>query len=61
MQVTELEAEFEKLANEKPQQTRFLKSQEDLNAIMQERAAMADGGPGDNGEEGTVTFSCGVT
>ena len=58
MQVTELEAELEKLPNEKVQ---LLKSQQDLKAKMQERAAMSDGGPGDNGEEGIVKFPCGVT
>nr|CAH0109138.1 unnamed protein product [Daphnia galeata] len=37
IQVTELEAEFEKLGNEKPQQTRFLRSQQDLKAKMEAR------------------------
>ncbi|XP_059352575.1 cytoskeleton-associated protein 5-like isoform X2 [Daphnia carinata] len=39
IQVTELEAEFEKLGNEKPQQTRFLRSQQDLKAKMEARMA----------------------
>lgn len=39
VKVTELEAEFEKLGNEKPQQTRFLRSQQDLKAKMEARMA----------------------
>lgn len=35
--MTELEAEFEKLGNEKPHQTRFLRSQQDLKAKMEAR------------------------
>ena len=46
-QVAELEAEFEKIGNEKPQQARFLRSQQDLKAKMEEKAAaggVEDGG-----------------
>lgn len=49
-QVTELEAEFEKLPNQKAQQNRFLRSQQDLKAKMEEQAA-AGGGDG-NAEDG---------
>ncbi len=41
-QVTELEAEFEKLGNEKPMQTRFLRSQQDLKAKMEARLAAGE-------------------
>ncbi|XP_045035689.1 cytoskeleton-associated protein 5 [Daphnia magna] len=37
IQVSELETEFEKLGNEKPHQTRFLRSQQDLKAKMEAR------------------------
>ena len=46
-QVSELEAEFEKTAGEKRQQTRFLRSQQDLRAKMEARA---EGGDDDEGE-----------
>ncbi|XP_062581374.1 cytoskeleton-associated protein 5-A-like [Saccostrea cucullata] len=49
IQVAELEAEFEKIGNEKPQQQRFLRSQQDLKAKMEEQALA--GGGGDEGEE----------
>lgn len=51
VQVTELEAEFEKLPNEKPQQARFLRSQQDLKAKMEEKAAMAEAGEVEEEEE----------
>ena len=51
-QVQELEAEFEKMPNEKPQQSRFMRSQQDLKAKMEEKAAAAAGnGGGDVGED----------
>jgi hypothetical protein len=43
-----LEAEFEKLGNEKPQQTRFLRSQQDLKAKMEARMT-----EGNDANEGT--------
>ena len=46
--MTELETEFEKLGNEKPQQSRFLRSQQDLKAKME--AKMAEGDGGDEGK-----------
>lgn len=49
IQVAELEAEFEKVGNEKPQQQRFLRSQQDLKAKMEEQAA-AGGGTANEGE-----------
>jgi len=42
VQVAELEAEFEKLAGEKTRQVRFLRSQQDLRAKMEEQAAAAE-------------------
>lgn len=42
--MAELEAEFEKLQGEKPQQVRFLRSQQDLKAKMEEKAALAEQG-----------------
>ncbi|KAK3102168.1 hypothetical protein FSP39_009299 [Pinctada imbricata] len=50
VQVAELEAEFEKIGNEKPQQARFLRSQQDLKAKMEEKAA-GGGEVDDEGEE----------
>ncbi|XP_022338484.2 cytoskeleton-associated protein 5-like [Crassostrea virginica] len=50
IQVAELEAEFEKVANEKPHQQRFLRSQQDLKAKMEEQAA-AGGGGEEEGED----------
>lgn len=47
--MAELEAEFEKVGNEKPQQQRFLRSQQDLKAKMEEQAA-AGGGTANEGE-----------
>lgn len=44
LQVAELEAEFEKLGNQKAQQARFLRSQQDLKAKMEEKAARAEAG-----------------
>ncbi|RUS89220.1 hypothetical protein EGW08_003030 [Elysia chlorotica] len=46
IQVQELEAEFEKMPNEKPQQSRFMRSQQDLKAKMEEKAAAAAGNEG---------------
>lgn len=37
--LSELETEFEKLPAQKPQQTRFLRSQQDLKTKMEEQAA----------------------
>ncbi|OWF42942.1 cytoskeleton-associated protein 5-like [Mizuhopecten yessoensis] len=53
VQVTELEAEFERQPKEKPHQQRFMRSQQDLKAKMEEQAA-AGGGDGeeDDGDEG---------
>lgn len=51
-QVAELEAEFEKLQGEKPQQVRFLRSQQDLKAKMEEKAALAEQGIEDEDDEG---------
>ncbi|VDI52331.1 cytoskeleton-associated protein 5 [Mytilus galloprovincialis] len=49
--VTELEGEFEKLGNEKAQQQRFMRSQQDLKAKMEEAAATAGEEGGDDGGE----------
>ncbi|XP_055998398.1 cytoskeleton-associated protein 5-like isoform X2 [Ostrea edulis] len=49
IQVSELEDEFEKIGNEKPQQQRFLRSQQDLKAKMEEQ--VASGGSGEVAEE----------
>lgn len=51
VQVTELEAEFEKLGNEKAQQQRFMRSQQDLKAKMEEAAAAGGDDGGGDGEE----------
>ena len=52
-QITELEAEFEKLPAGKPLQTRFLRSQQDLREKLQaEAAAAAQGGEEEEGEDG---------
>ena len=48
----ELEAEFEKLGSVKPHQARFLKSQQDLKAKMEEKAAAGDEGGQDDGDDG---------
>lgn len=55
-QVAELEAEFEKLPSAKPQQQRFLKSQQDLKAKMEEKAAMAEAGEVEDDDEGKSSF-----
>ncbi|XP_060086364.1 cytoskeleton-associated protein 5-like [Ylistrum balloti] len=52
VQVTELEAEFEKQPREKPHQQRFMKSQQELKAKMEEQAAEGGGGDDDGGDEG---------
>lgn len=53
IQVQELEAEFEKMPNEKPQQSRFMRSQQDLKAKMEEKAAAAaSGDAADGGDDG---------
>lgn len=46
-----MEAEFEKLGNEKPMQTRFLRSQQDLKAKMEAKMAA-----GPDAEEGYLFF-----
>ncbi|CAG2202668.1 CKAP5 [Mytilus edulis] len=51
IKVTELEGEFEKLGNEKAQQQRFMRSQQDLKAKMEEAAATAGEEGGDDGGE----------
>lgn len=55
VQVTEMEAEFEKQPKEKPHQQRFMKSQQDLKAKMEEQAleggACADDDGGDGEDE----------
>lgn len=56
VQITELEAEFEKLPSGKPQQTRFLRSQQDLKAKMLERAAAgAEEASADDNADGPAT------
>jgi len=52
VQVTELEAEFEKLPNVKPKQVRFMRSQQDLKAKMEEKAATVEVG----GDEGLLLW-----
>ncbi len=54
-QVTELEAEFEKLPPQKPQQSRFLRSQQDLKAKMESQAAAASAG-GDQAQGGVGLY-----
>ena len=50
-QLSELEAEFGKLPAGKPQQTRFLRSQQDLKEKMMAKMDEADGGEaGERGE-----------
>ncbi|ESO04897.1 hypothetical protein HELRODRAFT_78594 [Helobdella robusta] len=51
VQITELDAEFEKVPPSKPQQLRFLRSQQDLKAKMLERAAA---GNVDGGGDGAI-------
>ena len=57
-QITELEAEFEKLPAGKPLQTRFLRSQQDLREKLQAEAAAAaaQGGEEEGGEDGGCQF-----
>lgn len=56
--MTELESEFEKLPAGKAQQTRFLRSQQDLKAKMEEQAAAGadvdDAGDGESDGSGPV-------
>ncbi|KAL3842600.1 hypothetical protein ACJMK2_020593 [Sinanodonta woodiana] len=52
IQVQEFEAEFEKMPNKKPQQTRFLRSQQDLKAKMEEQAAGDGVDAGEGNDEG---------
>ena len=54
--MTELEAEFEKLGNEKAHQVRFLKSQQDLKAKMEEKAAAGDDGGEEEGDDGRFSL-----
>lgn len=49
-----MEAEFEKLGNEKPQQTRFLRSQQDLKAKMEAR--MTEGNDANEGTRFLLLF-----
>ncbi|XP_074659801.1 cytoskeleton-associated protein 5-like [Tubulanus polymorphus] len=51
VQLTELEAEFEKLPSEKPIQTRFLRSQQDLKEKLEAQAAAREAGDDVDGEE----------
>ena len=46
VQMSELEAEFQKLGSQKAVQTRFLRSQQDLKAKMEEQAAAVEEGEG---------------
>ena len=50
-QISELEADFERLPTQKPQQQRFLRSQQDLRAKVEAQGAAADGGGGGDGGE----------
>lgn len=47
IQVQEFEAEFEKLPDVKPMQTRFMRSQQDLKSKMESRIAAASSGAGE--------------
>ncbi|XP_076471814.1 cytoskeleton-associated protein 5-like isoform X2 [Babylonia areolata] len=53
IQVQEFEEEFEKITGGKPTQSRFMRSQQDLKAKIEEQAAAAAGGDGgdEDGEE----------
>ncbi|KAL8599784.1 hypothetical protein ACOMHN_052297 [Nucella lapillus] len=52
IQVQEFEEEFDKMTGGKPTQSRFMRSQQDLKAKMEEQAAAAGGDDGeDDGEE----------
>ena len=55
--MTELEAEFERLGGEKAHQVRFLKSQQDLKAKMEEKQAAGDDGGEEEGDDGRFTLS----
>ncbi|XP_048241542.1 cytoskeleton-associated protein 5-like isoform X2 [Haliotis rufescens] len=55
VQVQELEAEFERLPNEKPVQTRFMKSQQDLKAKIEEQQAAAASGEASGGDGAAET------
>ena len=57
--MSELEAEFEKIPPSKPQQTRFLRSQQDLRAQMLERAAAAPEAAEDGEPSGWVPVGSG--
>ena len=50
-QISELETEFEKLPPGKPQQTRFLRSQQDLKAKLEEQAEAGEAAGGEEGED----------
>ncbi|KAK0049616.1 cytoskeleton-associated protein 5 [Biomphalaria pfeifferi] len=52
IQVQELETEFEKLPAGKPVQTRFMRSQQDLKAKMEEQAVAAAEGGNEDGVDG---------
>ncbi|XP_059161081.1 cytoskeleton-associated protein 5-like isoform X1 [Physella acuta] len=52
IQVQELEAEFDKLPPGKAQQSRFMRSQQDLKAKMEEQAVAAADGGGDDVTDG---------
>ena len=54
--MSELEAEFEKLPGGKPQQQRFLRSQQDLKAKMEEKVAQPDA-EGDGNSSLSLVFS----
>ena len=54
LQISELEAEFENLPPGRPQQTRFLRSQQDLKAKLEEQAAKGD----DAGEGKSLHVHC---
>ena len=54
--MTELEAEFERLGGEKAHQVRFLKSQQDLKAKMEEKQAAGDDGGEEEGDDGRLTL-----
>lgn len=62
-QVQEFEAEFEKLPADRPIQTRFLRSQQDLKAKLEQAASAAPCGDGDaSGKEACLVILrfCGV-
>lgn len=56
LQLTELEAEFDKLPSDRPVQTRFMRSQQDLKAKHESAAASAaEGAAGGDEEDGEET------